>query len=113
MVINPLLEIKLMGWLYKQLIWIIISFGSSLIISLFLPFYIALPLVIAIFVSISFIIYRHRQIILRRNPTWEMVERTEDRFGEVGTKYRCIACGSFVRGSACSNCGSKMKEAEF
>jgi rRNA maturation endonuclease Nob1 len=39
--------------------------------------------------------------------------RTGEGFGELETKYRCIACGSFVRGSACSNCGSKMKEAEF
>jgi hypothetical protein len=110
MVINLLPEINLMRWLYQQLIWISILFGSSLIISLFLPFFIALPLVIAVFISMSFI--RHRQI-LRRTQTWEIVDRTEDRFGEVRTKYRCIACGSFVRGNACLACGSKMKKAEF
>ncbi|MFL6413791.1 MAG: hypothetical protein ACJ71K_21430 [Nitrososphaeraceae archaeon] len=95
---------------YQQLTWISISFGSSLIISLVLPFYIALPLIIAVFSSISFI--RNRQI-LRRTPIRGIMGRTEEEFGGVGTKYRCIACGSFVRGSACYNCGSKMKKAEF
>jgi hypothetical protein len=105
-----LVLVNLMELLYEQIIWISISFGSSLIISFFLPFYIALPLIIAVFSSISFI--RHIRL-LRRASTGENTERTGEGFDEVRTKYRCLLCGSFIRGNACSNCGSKMKKADF
>ena len=97
--------------LINQLIWMGISFGISIAISLLLPFPISLITIIGVFILLNFYM-RNR-----------MMKKMGIGFGRVGMsgsissssmigstlRYYCMGCETEHKLAACPNCGSKMK----
>jgi len=95
-----------MKWMDQQLIWIMVSLAISLILAMFLPFYISLPLSVAIFIGI---VYFMRKRVLAPLSTGSF----GGDIGGVGINYVCISCGHRFKGGAFPRCGSKMLRADF
>ena len=89
----------------QQLLWIAISLGISLAISLFIPFPFSLPIIIAVFILLSF--------YMRKRALKKMGLSSSSMFGGYGSgsslSYYCMSCGTNHNQSACPRCGSKMK----
>jgi len=97
--------------LINQVIWMGISFGISIAISLLLPFPISLITIIGVFILLNFYM-RNR-----------MMKKMGIGFGRVGMsgsvssssmigstlRYYCMHCETEHKQAACPNCGSKMK----
>src|SRR5215831_262457 len=88
-------------FLSQQLLWIGISLGISLAISFLIPFPYSLPLIMGVFILISFYV---RKRSLRR-----MGMSGASMFGYSSLSYYCMSCGTKHNQSACPKCGSKMK----
>jgi hypothetical protein len=97
-------------FLMNQLIWMGISIGISLTLSLLIPFPISIITIIGTFLLLNF--YLTRRMITRTgginnslmgagmfNPT--------TTYGPM--KYYCMSCGTQHKQIACPKCGSKMK----
>jgi len=80
--------------------WIGVSLALSILLSLFLPFYIALPLLIGMFIGINY--YLRRRMIRHAGAYFPTLELNR-------LSYYCMACGTKHREASCPNCGSKMK----
>ena len=89
----------------QQLLWIAISLGISLVISLFIPFPFSLPIIIAVFILLSF--------YMRKRALKKMGLSGSSMFGGYGSgsslSYYCMSCGTKHNQAACPRCGSKMK----
>ena len=89
----------------QQLLWISLSLGISLAISLFIPFPFSLPIIIAVFIPLSF--------YMRKRAMKKMGLSGSSMFGGYGSgstlSYYCMSCGTKHNQAACPRCGSKMK----
>ena len=89
----------------QQLLWIYLSLGISLAISLFIPFPFSLPIIIAVFILLSF--------YMRKRAMKKMGLSGSSMFGGYGSgstlSYYCMSCGTKHNQAACPRCGSKMK----
>ncbi|HEY5630636.1 MAG TPA: hypothetical protein VI278_18835 [Nitrososphaeraceae archaeon] len=89
-------------FLLQQLMWIGISLGISLAISLFVPFPYSLPIIMAVFILLSF--YMRKRALRRMG-----IPGTTGMFGSSSLSYYCMTCGTKHNQAACPKCGSKMK----
>ena len=106
----------------NQLVWIGISFGIILIISLLLPFPISLVAIFGIFILRN--MYRRRSMMKRISYTTEaagMFGSTSSMFSSSSSninngsslKYYCIRCGGEYKEAVYPKCASKMKKVGF
>src|SRR6476659_10574028 len=98
-------------FLANQLLWLGISLGISITISLLLPFPISLVTIIGVFIVLNFYM---------RNRMMRNMGIGIGRFGMSGSvssssmfgstlRYYCMRCETEHKLAACPNCGSKMK----
>jgi hypothetical protein len=87
------------------MIWIGISIGISLTISMLVPFPVSLVAIIGIFILLNFYM-RKRMMRKMGGGTFGSMSSI---FGENSLKYYCMSCGTKHREAACPKCGSKMK----
>ena len=92
-------------FLSQQLMWIGISLVISLAISFIVPFPYSLPIIIGVFILLSFYV---RQRAMKR-----MGMSGTSMFGGYNSgstlSYYCMNCGTKHNQVACPKCGSKMK----
>ena len=99
-------------FLFNQIIWMGISIGISLAISVILPFPISLLAIIGIFILLN---YYMRKRMMRRmgmggGGTGIFGSMSPSSiFGDSSLKYYCMSCGTNHKEAACPKCGSKMK----
>jgi hypothetical protein len=94
----------------NQLIWIGISFGISITISMLVPFPISLVVIVGAFLLLNF--YLRKRMISRIGGVKGTVmggifSPTLSDGGSL--KYYCMSCGTQHKQVACPECGSKMK----
>ena len=95
-------------FLQSQMVWIGISLGISLALSILLPFPISLIAMIAVFIGMNYFI-RQRQM-RRMGMRGGSLFGGGAMFGQQRTvEYYCISCGTKHNERACPNCGSTMK----
>jgi hypothetical protein len=98
-------------FLLNQLVWIGISFGISITISMLVPFPISLVAIFGIFIILN--LYMRRIMIRRMGGMGGGGGATfGSMFGSSqnsSLKYYCMNCGTQHRQIACPKCGSKMK----
>jgi hypothetical protein len=89
----------------NQLVWIGISFGVSIIISMLVPFPVSLIAIFGVFIMLN--LYMRRILIKRMGGA-----TFGSMFGSnqnTPLKYYCMSCGTQHRHITCPSCGSKMK----
>jgi hypothetical protein len=97
-------------FLLNQLVWIGISFGISITISMIVPFPISLVAIFGVFIVLN--MYMRRIMIKRMGG-----KGGGAMFGSMfsgsqnssSLKYYCMSCGTQHRQIECPKCGSKMK----
>jgi len=97
-------------FLLNQLVWIGISFGISITISMLVPFPISLVAIFGIFIILN--LYMRRIMIRRMGGMGGGGATFGSMFGSSQNsllKYYCMNCGTQHRQIACPKCGSKMK----
>src|SRR5918912_4353901 len=99
-------------FLLNQILWLIISLGISITISLLLPFPVSLVTIIGVFILLN--MYTRRLIMKRMsrtNATGMFGYRPSMFNSNDGSslKYYCISCGTQHNEVSCPKCGSKMK----
>jgi hypothetical protein len=106
-------------FLINQLLWIGLSFGISLAISLLLPFPISLAAIFGVFILVNMYM---RRIMMKRMGRMDgagifgsMSSSLNDGTRSNGSLliYYCMSCGTQHREAACPKCGSKMKRVGF
>ena len=97
-------------FLMNQLVWMGISIGISLTLSLMIPFPISIVAIIGIFLLLNF--YLRRRMIARMGGINDSTMGA-GMFNPTSTyrpvKYYCMSCGTQHKQIACPKCGSKMK----
>jgi len=96
-------------FLFNQIIWMGISIGISLAISVILPFPISLLAIIGIFILLNY--YMRKRMMRRMGMGGGMFGSMSpsSMFGDSSLKYYCMSCGTQHKQAACPKCGSKMK----
>ena len=94
-------------FLVNQMIWIVISIGISLTISMLVPFPFSLVAIIGIFILFNF--YMRNRMMRRMGGGAGMFGSMSSMFGDNLLNYYCMSCGTKHRETACPRCGSKMK----
>ena len=95
-------------FLMNQLMWIGISIGISLAISMLVPFPFSLVAIIGIFILLNF--YMRKRMMRRMGVGGAgMFGSMSSMFGDNSLNYYCMSCGTKHREAACPKCGSKMK----
>ncbi|MGC2573981.1 MAG: hypothetical protein WA364_20895 [Candidatus Nitrosopolaris sp.] len=94
-------------FLINQLVWIGISFGISITISMLVPFPVSLIAIFGVFIMLN--LYMRRIMIKRMGGTGGATFGSMFGSNQNTLKYYCISCGAEHRHIACPNCGSKMK----
>jgi hypothetical protein len=95
-------------FLMNQLVWMGISIGISLTLSLLIPFPISLVAMIGTFLLLNF--YLRRRMMRGMGSLSSAV--MGGMFGPSNyspMKYYCMSCGIQHKQIACPKCGSKMK----
>jgi cell division protein FtsW (lipid II flippase) len=107
----------------NQLVWIGISFGIILIISLLLPFPISVVAIFGIFILSNV----YRRLMMKRmsgtsgagrifgSTPWIFNSSSNSNNNASSLKYYyyCISCGAQHKEAECPECGSKMKKVKF
>lgn len=97
-------------FLMNQLIWMGISIGISLTLSLLIPFPISIVAIIGTFLLLNF--YLRRRMIARMGSINNSMMGA-GMFSPTSTyglmKYYCMSCGTQHKQIACPKCGSKMR----
>jgi hypothetical protein len=88
-----------------QLMWIVISIGISVTVSLFVPFPYSWVIIIGIFLLMGFYM-RNR---MAKNVGGGMFGSLSSPFSGNSVNYYCMSCGTKHREASCPRCGSKMK----
>jgi hypothetical protein len=98
-------------FLINQLIWIGISIGISLTISMLVPFPISLVAIIGVFILLNFYMRKRmmRRMGMRGGLGMFGSLSSSSMFGDSSLKYYCMSCGTSHKDAACPRCGSKMK----
>jgi hypothetical protein len=92
----------------NQLIWLGISIGISLTLSLLIPFPISIVAIIGTFLLLNF--YLRRRMIARMGGNSMMGAGMFSPTSTYGPmKYYYMSCGTQHKQIACPKCGSKMK----
>jgi predicted permease len=94
-------------FLINQLVWIGISFGISITISMLVPFPVSLIAIFGVFIMLN--LYMRRIMIKRMGGTGGATFASMFGSNQNTLKYYCMSCGAEHRHIACPNCGSKMK----
>jgi multisubunit Na+/H+ antiporter MnhG subunit len=97
-------------FLITQMIWIGISIGISLTISMLVPFPFSLVAIIGIFILLNF--YMRKRMMSRMGRGGRgvgMFGSMSSMFEDNSLNYYCMTCGTKHREAACPKCGSKMK----
>jgi hypothetical protein len=99
-------------FLINQLVWIGISFGISITISMLVPFPISLVVIVGTFLLLNF--YLRRRMMARMgslNATGIMggMFSPTTAYSSSALKYYCMSCGTQHKQIACPKCGSKMR----
>jgi hypothetical protein len=101
-------------FIINQLMWLGISLGISIVISMLVPFPISLVTIIGVFILLNF--YMRKRMMKRMGiggggggigMFGSLSSST--MFGDSSLKYYCMTCGTPHKQIACPNCGSKMK----
>ncbi|MFY9796662.1 MAG: hypothetical protein WAK17_27120 [Candidatus Nitrosopolaris sp.] len=98
-------------FLLNQLVWIRISFGISLAISLVLPFPLSLVAIFGVFILLN--LYMRRVMIKRIGGAAMFGSMLGASQNSSSLKYYCMSCGREHRQIAWPKCGSKMKRIGF
>jgi hypothetical protein len=99
-------------FLFNQIIWMGISIGISLAISVILPFPISLLAIIGIFILLNY--YMRKRMMRRMGMGGGGIGMfgsmsPSSMFGDSSLKYYCMSCGTQHKQATCPKCGSKMK----
>ncbi|MGB8933660.1 MAG: hypothetical protein WCC17_00975 [Candidatus Nitrosopolaris sp.] len=93
------------------LVWIGISFGISIAISMLVPFPVSLVVIVGTFLLLNFYLRRMMARMGSLNATnvrGGMFSQTA-AYGSSPLKYYCMSCGTQHKQVACPKCGSKMR----
>jgi hypothetical protein len=99
-------------FLINQLVWIGISFGISITISMLTPFPISLVVIVGTFLLLNFYLRRRmmtRMGSLNATSTMGGMFSPTAAYGSSPLKYYCMSCGTQHKQVACPKCGSKMR----
>ena len=91
-----------------QLVWIGISFGISITISMLVPFPISLVVIVGTFLLLNFYLRRRMMARMGTSIMGGMFSPTTS-YGSSAVKYYCMSCGTQHKQIACPKCGSKMR----
>ncbi len=99
-------------FLVNQIIWMAVSIGISLAISVILPFPISLVVIIGVFILLNF--YMRKRMMRKMGMGGGGLGMfgsmsPSSMFGDSSLKYYCMSCGTQHKQAACPKCGSKMK----
>ena len=99
-------------FLINQLMWIGISIGISLTISMLVPFPISLVAIIGVFILLNF--YMRKRMMRKMGMGGGGLGMfgsisSSSMFGDNSLKYYCMSCGTNHKEASCPKCGSKMK----
>ena len=94
-------------FLTQQLLWIVISIGISITISMFVPFPLSWVVIIAVFLVLSF--YMRYRMMKKMGSGGGMFGSLSSPFAGNSVNYYCMSCGTKHREASCPKCGSKMK----
>ena len=99
-------------FIINQLMWLGISFGISIVISMLVPFPISLVTIIGVFILLNF--YMRKRMMKRMGIGGSGGGMfgslsSSTTFGDSSLKYYCMSCGTPHKQIACPECGSKMK----
>ena len=99
-------------FLVSQIIWMGVSIGISLTISMLVPFPISLVAIIGVFILLNF--YMRKRMMRRIGMGGGRIGMfgsmsPSSMLGDSSLKYYCISCGTQHKQAACPKCGSKMK----
>ena len=98
-------------FLLNQIMWLGISFGISITISMLVPFPISLVTIIAVFILLNS--YMRKRMMKRMGMRGGVgmfgSMSPSSMFGDSSLKYYCMSCGTQHKQAACPKCGSKMK----
>ncbi|MGC2427929.1 MAG: hypothetical protein WA421_12910 [Nitrososphaeraceae archaeon] len=98
-------------FLVSQIIWMGVSIGISLTISMLVPFPISLVAIIGVFILLNF--YMRKRMMSRMGMKGGLGMfgslSSSSMLGDSSLKYYCISCGTQHKQAACPKCGSKMK----
>ena len=98
-------------FLVSQIIWMGVSIGISLTISMLVPFPISLVAIIGVFILLNF--YMRKRMMRRMGMKGGLGMfgslSSSSMFGDSSLKYYCMSCGTSHKDAACPKCGSKMK----
>ena len=95
-------------FLTQQLLWIVISIGISITISMFVPFPLSWVVIIGVFLVLSFYM-RYRMMKKMGSGGGGMFGSLSSPFSGNSVNYYCMSCGTKHREASCPRCGSKMK----
>ena len=93
--------------------WLGMSLGISIALSLLLPFPISLVTTIGVFILINF--YMRKRMMQRTGMGGGRVGMfgsmsSSSMYGDNSLKYYCLSCGTQHKQVECPRCGSKMKK---
>ena len=98
-------------FLMSQVMWMAVSLGISLAISMLVPFPLSIAAIFGVFILLNFYM---RKRMMRRMGMGGGVGMfgsvsSSSMFGDSSLKYYCMSCGMKHKEAACPKCGSKMK----
>jgi hypothetical protein len=102
-------------FLLNQIVWLVISLGTSLTISILVPFPISLVAIIGIFSLLNLLFMRRRMITKMGMGMGGGLSRlrssssSSSTFRDISLKYYCMSCGIQHKQASCPECGSNMK----
>lgn len=106
---------KLKGVWGKQIALIAGSFFLGLILTYYFGFIVGLSINIIVLIGLVFYIRRSQNKALQNLGLSD--EKVGGRYSSpeprVSLRYVCLSCGSRVKGSRCTACGSQAKKATF
>jgi ribosomal protein L37AE/L43A len=107
-------------FLLNQIMWLGMSLGISIAVSLLLPFPISLVTTIGVFILINF--YMRKRMMQRTGMGGGRVgmfgsmssssssPSSSSMYADNSLKYYCMSCGTQHKQVECPKCGSKMKK---
>lgn len=99
-------------FVFNQVIWMGISFGISIAVSMLVPFPISLVIIMGVFILLN--LYMRNRIMRRMGSgTLFGSMSSSSMFSGNSITYYCMSCGMQHKQAACPKCGSKMKRAGF
>lgn len=103
-------------FLFGQLIWMGISFGLSIALSLLLPFPVSILAIFGIFILLN--MYMRKTMLKRMNTIsgtkiFGSMSPMHNTSNDSSLKYYCMYCGTQHKEVACPLCGSKIKKVGF